>query len=76
MVALDDSIARDDGLIAPDVGAWTEEKHRLVSLYSTLFSSSMKAKWSRRTYVELYAGAGLSKICGTSKFLMVLQSWR
>jgi three-Cys-motif partner protein len=50
------------------VGAWAEEKHRLISLYSTLFSSGMKAKWSRRIYVELYAGAGCSKIRGTSKF--------
>jgi three-Cys-motif partner protein len=65
----DDALAHDDGLIAPDVGAWVEEKHRLVSLYSTLFSSSMKVKWSRRTYVELYAGAGLSRIRGTSKFV-------
>jgi three-Cys-motif partner protein len=51
------------------VGAWAEEKRRLVSLYSTLFSSGMKAKWSRRIYVELYAGAGYSKIRGTSKFI-------
>lgn len=65
----DDSYAFDDGLLAPDVGAWAEDKHRLVSLYSTLFSSSMKVKWSRRTYVDLYAGAGLSRIRGTSKFV-------
>ncbi len=29
----------------------------------------MKTKWSKRTYVELYAGAGYSKIRGTSKFI-------
>src|SRR5260370_15389183 len=51
----DSVLAHDDGLIAPDVGAWAEEKHRLLSLYSTLFSSGMKAKWSRRIYVQLYA---------------------
>src|SRR3981189_1845552 len=62
--------ARDDGLVAPEVGAWTEEKHRLVSLYSTLFSSGMKDKWSKRVYVELYAGAGYSRIRGTSKFIL------
>ena len=61
--------AHDDGLIAPEVGAWAETKHRLVSLYATLFSSGMKAKWSRRVYVELYAGAGFSKIRSTSKFI-------
>jgi three-Cys-motif partner protein len=69
MTASGDVSAHDDGLVTPEVGAWAEEKHRLVSLYSTLFSSGMKAKWSRRTYVELYAGAGYSRIRGTSKFV-------
>jgi three-Cys-motif partner protein len=69
-VTRNDAMARDDGLVAPDVGVWAEDKHRLVSLYSTLFSSSMKAKWSRRIYVELYAGAGFSRIRGTSKFIL------
>jgi three-Cys-motif partner protein len=64
------ALAQDDGLITPDVGAWAEEKHRLVSLYSTLFSSGMKAKWSRRIYVELYAGAGYGRIRHTSKFIL------
>ncbi|MGA2979143.1 MAG: three-Cys-motif partner protein TcmP [Terriglobales bacterium] len=69
MATQDDVSAHDDGLVAPDVGAWAEEKHRLVSLYATLFSSGMKAKWSRRIYVELYAGAGYSRIRSTSKFI-------
>lgn len=60
----------DDGLVAPDVGPWAEDKHRMVSLYSTLFSSGMKAKWSRRIYVELYAGAGRSRIRDTSRFIL------
>lgn len=59
----------DDGLVIPEVGAWAEEKHRLVSLYSTLFSSGMKDKWSKRTYIELYAGAGYSRIRNTSKLI-------
>jgi three-Cys-motif partner protein len=59
----------DDGLACPEVGAWAETKHRMVSLYSTLFSSGMKAKWSNRTYVELYAGAGRGKVRGTAKII-------
>lgn len=59
----------DDGLTCPEVGGWAETKHRLVSLYSTLFSSGMKTKWSNRIYVELYAGAGRSKIRGTSRII-------
>lgn len=59
----------DDGLISPEVGAWTEEKHRMVSLYATLFSSGMKDKWDTRVYIELCAGAGYSRIRGTSRMI-------
>jgi three-Cys-motif partner protein len=59
----------DDGLICPEVGSWTEEKHRLVSLYCTLFSSAMKDKWAERVYVDLYAGAGYSKVRDTSRII-------
>jgi three-Cys-motif partner protein len=59
----------DDGLPCPEVGVWTETKHSFVSLYAKLFSSGMKAKWGRRVYVELYAGAGYSRIRGTSRVI-------
>ncbi len=52
----------EDGLISPEVGAWAEDKHRLVALYASLFSSGMKDKWDNRVYVELYAGAGYARI--------------
>jgi three-Cys-motif partner protein len=58
-----------DGLICPEVGAWAETKHRLISLYSELFSSGMKDKWDNLVYIELYAGAGYSRIRGTSKLI-------
>lgn len=51
-----------DGLIYNDVGIWTEEKHRLVAYYASLFSAGMKDKWDARVYIELYAGAGYSKV--------------
>ncbi|MGB7585258.1 MAG: three-Cys-motif partner protein TcmP [Terriglobales bacterium] len=60
----------DDGRVCPEVGSWTEEKHRLASLYATLFSSGMKDKWGKRVYVELYAGAGYSKIRASSKLIV------
>jgi three-Cys-motif partner protein len=66
----DDIVQPDDGRIYPEVGGWTEEKHRHVSLYSTLFSSAMKGKWGRRVYVELYAGAGYSRIRGSSRLII------
>lgn len=59
----------DDGLITPEVGGWAETKYRLLALYDELFSNGMKNKWHQRVYVDLYAGAGHSRIQGTSKFL-------
>jgi three-Cys-motif partner protein len=59
----------EDGLPCPEVGAWTEVKHNFSSLYAKLFSSGMKDKWRKRIYVELYAGAGYSRIRGTSRVI-------
>ena len=52
----------DDGLTNLPVGSWAEEKYRLVGLYASLFSASMKAKWDHRVYVDLFAGPGRSQI--------------
>ncbi len=70
MVRTDTLHASEDNLVCPDVGGWAEDKHKLVSLYSALFSSGMKSKWGKRVYVELYAGAGYSKIRNTSKVIV------
>jgi three-Cys-motif partner protein len=59
----------EDGLVCPEVGVWTETKHNFVALYAKLFSSGMKEKWRKRVYVELHAGAGHSRIRGTSKVI-------
>lgn len=59
----------EDGLPCPDVGAWTETKHSFASLYAKLFSSGMKDKWGKRIYVELYAGAGYSRVRGTPRVI-------
>ena len=59
----------DDGLPCPPVGRWTEQKHSLVSLYAKLFSTGMKDKWDERVYIELYAGAGYSKVRDTGRII-------
>jgi three-Cys-motif partner protein len=59
----------EDGRAFDDVGRWCETKHKLVSLYASLFSTAMKGKWGKLAYVELYAGSGHSKIRGTTRFL-------
>jgi three-Cys-motif partner protein len=56
----------NDKLFCPEVGKWAEEKHGLVSFYAKLFSTGMKDKWDERVYIELYAGAGYSRIRDTS----------
>lgn len=58
-----------DGLPYNDVGIWTEEKHRLVAYYSAQFSGAMKAKFQKRVYIELYAGAGYSRIRDTDRII-------
>jgi three-Cys-motif partner protein len=61
--------ADEDGLVCPEVGRWAETKYRLVSLYDELFSTGMKNKWGKRIYIDLYAGAGYSRIQETSTVL-------
>lgn len=52
----------DDGLVTPEVGAWAEQKYRLVWNYASMFATSMKNKWNARVYIDLFAGAGRAKI--------------
>jgi len=58
-----------DGLSAPEVGDWAEEKYQHVRGYARMFSTSMRKKWSSLAYVDLYAGAGRSTIRGTSSII-------
>lgn len=62
-------VVEDDGLITPEVGPWAEYKYRLVWNYAKVFSSSMKSKWDSLVYIDLFAGAGHSKIEGTSRII-------
>lgn len=55
--------------MCPLVRPWAEDKYRLIALYDALFSTGMKHKWDQRVYVDLYAGAGISRIEGTNTFL-------
>ena len=59
----------DDGLVCNDVGGWAEEKYRLVSSYCTQFSTGMKKAWRHRAFIDLYAGAGYSKLRTNGKIV-------
>jgi len=52
----------DDGLVTPVVGDWSEEKYQLAKCYASIFATSMKNKWECLVYVDLYAGAGRSRL--------------
>lgn len=60
---------QDDGLFAPEVGDWTEQKYRLLWNYADLFATSMKNKWDERGYIDLFAGAGHARIRGTKRIV-------
>lgn len=64
---VDSTSIHDDGLTTPEVGGWSEDKYKLVGLYSKLFATGMKFKWEQRVFIDLYAGAGIVKIRGTEK---------
>jgi three-Cys-motif partner protein len=52
----------DDGLITEPVGPWAVYKYRLVWNYAKIFTTGMKSKWDELIYIDLFAGAGHSKI--------------
>lgn len=60
----------DDGLYIPEVGAWADEKYKLLGGYSEIFTSGMKNLWDNLIYIDLFAGAGYVRIKGTSKIRM------
>jgi len=60
---------KDDGLLMPEIGSWGEEKYRHVALYSALFVKAMRNKWDCLLYIDLFSGAGRSRIRGTTRIV-------
>jgi three-Cys-motif partner protein len=59
----------DDGLLTPAVGDWAIDKYRLLKLYATLFTTSMRSRWDELISVDLFAGTGRAKIRGTERIV-------
>ena len=59
----------EDGLPCAEVGAWAEDKYKLVSLYDSLFSTGIKNKWDSRIYIDLYSGPGVARVKDTNRLL-------
>jgi three-Cys-motif partner protein len=54
---------QDDGLITPEVGIWSTDKHHFLRRYVDAFTQAMKGKrWDGLHYIDLFAGAGIERI--------------
>lgn len=60
----------DDGLYIPEVGAWGDDKYKLLGGYAEIFTTGMKNLWDNLVYIDLFAGAGFAKIKDTPKIRM------
>ncbi len=60
---------KDDGLYTPQVGAWAEDKYRLIGNYAAMFATSMKKKWECRIYIDIFAGPGRARIENTNRII-------
>jgi three-Cys-motif partner protein len=65
LYGIDDALFMNEG-----VGQWSDIKYRLLQLYAHLFTAGMKGKWGALTYIDLYAGAGQSRVEGTGEILL------
>lgn len=59
----------DDGLVIAEIGAWGEEKYRLVSYYASLFVTSIRGRWDSLVYLDLFSGSGYSSIRGKDRIV-------
>lgn len=58
----------DDGLIIPEVGSWSADKHHFLRRYLDAFTTSMRDKrWDGLHYIDLFAGAGIERLAETRK---------
>lgn len=60
---------QEDGLAIPEVGRWSDLKYRHLANYAAIFGTSMKRKWGRRVYLDLFAGAGYARIEGAGQIV-------
>jgi len=56
------SPVEEDGLVTPEVNEYAKSKYSLLYDYATIFSTSMKEKWKNRVYIDLFSGAGKSRL--------------
>lgn len=69
-MSIQSEFIEDDGLKCNDVGGWTEEKYLLIASYFKQFSTGTKKAWPHRSFIDLYAGAGYSRLRTNGKILL------
>ena len=53
----------DDGLIIPEVGEWSHDKHHFLRRYVDAFTTAMRGKrWHGLHYLDLFAGPGIERL--------------
>lgn len=53
----------DDGLLIPEVGEWSKDKHHFLLRYIDAFTTAMRNKhWQGLHYIDLFAGAGIERL--------------
>jgi three-Cys-motif partner protein len=60
-------VTGSDGLPVRVVQPWAKDKLDYLSKYIDIFTTSMKDKWTRRVYVDLFSGPGRSLVDGTDE---------
>ena len=64
-MAFDPPPPQDDGLLVPDVGPWSADKHYFLGRYLDAFTTAMRKKrWNGLHYIDLFAGAGIENVQG------------
>jgi len=62
-------IPGEDHLPLRCVGFWAKEKLYYLGRYMEVFNASMKDKWPKRAYIELFAGSGLGIVRNTGQII-------
>lgn len=62
-------ILGNDQLPLRCVGFWAKDKLFYLQKYMSIFNASMKGKWGKRAYIELFAGPGLGIIRNTGQII-------
>lgn len=62
-------VVGSDGELTIKVGRWARDKLFYIGRYCEIFNTAMKARWTVRTYIDLFAGPGMCLVQGTKKEL-------